>query len=130
MPLELIFGPLKTQDDALNEVLSALVYGDGSCKPIVHRTLKLYNDLKEVMGEANSLFVEALLERNTPYYSTLLLEARAKGCHHPVFYRHLAHCYYNGSKSIPQDTSKALDYGIKAVSGMSYGCPLSTLHTT
>lgn len=122
------FGWIEEKDDepiALNACLNALLYQDGGIRNFTHTTLKMIEESKGKLGEANTLFIEGI--RRFAYHDIAfkyLSEAEKKGCKHPVLYYFLGDCYRSGYKGVDVDDDKALHYFNKAMEGMSWGVPL------
>lgn len=101
---------------SLNSYLDVLLYQDGELKPLTHNTLKLIEDVKSHVDEANALFLEGLCSfRNR---LELLSTAEKKGCDHPIMYYFLGECYKTGDKGVKKDNHKSLEYYTKAIAGM------------
>lgn len=100
----------------LNSCLDILLYQDGNRRPLTPSLLKLAEDAKSKVGEANALFLEGLcfpggrLKR--------FLEAEAKGCDHPVMYYFMGECHRGGDDAVEENDNQALVYYDKAIAGI------------
>lgn len=110
-----------TEDEALNIVLSALLYEDGKRRSYTHATRNLIEKYKEVMGKANYKFIEGILDYGIyrePY--ALFQHAERMGCRHPMLYHFLAKCCCEEDKGTYVDYMKALNYYQQATSRTLY----------
>lgn len=97
----------------LNNCLDSLLYQDGKRRPLTHNTLKLIEDAKSKVGEANALFLKGLISSADRF--ELLSTAEGKGCEHPIMYYFLGAFY---SRGVGKSESKAIEYCDKAIAGM------------
>lgn len=111
----------ETQETTLNACLDVLLYPDGSRKDLTHTTLKLIEEARPKMGEANALFVEGLRLFN--YQDAPLkyfAEAESKGCNHPILYYYMTLCYTDPFKGrgTRGNRLKEVEYYTKSLGGM------------
>lgn len=111
------------QDAVLDVVLSALFYGIGERKPLTRNTLKLIEESKPALGEANSLLVEGVLQlglfqgSGESVVKRYFIKAEEKGCNHSILYHYLGECYYKGKMGIARNVPIALEYYTRAIAG-------------
>lgn len=104
----------KFRDDKLEHVLGLIISESGGRSDLTHYILKVANESKRVVGEANALLIEGLLQFDleTDMLKTFL-EAEQKGCDHPLLYHYIAEYY----RLKNEDVSKVFEYSAKAISG-------------
>lgn len=124
----------------LNACLDVLVYQDGALKPVTSNTIKLIEEAKGKLSEANALFIKGILvyEGNDilhyqPQQTDLLAyeylsEAHTKGCQHPILYYFLGECcrrVYDGEESI---IARGLQFYDMAAKGMLSSLIFASVH--
>lgn len=87
----------ETAETILETCLDVLFYQDGMRKPLTHCTLKLIENAKTRVGQANSLFLEGLTTSKDGIKS--FLEAEDKGCNRPLLL-YLLGDYYCGDDKV------------------------------
>lgn len=109
-----------TSDEIINTIWNALFYKDedDNKRVINHHTLKIINNLKKSLSEADGLLIEGILglyfDRDCNKY---FIESEKKGCHHPLLYHYLGRIYCLGQEDVVTDHNKAIEYFTKAVAG-------------
>lgn len=108
------------QETLLNAVLDTFYYEDGELKPLTQSSLNFINASKKSLGKANASLIEGILKEEVADGAfKFFSRAEEKGCTHPILSRCLANCFEQGDMGVPENTSTALDYYIKSISGMS-----------
>lgn len=111
---------VNSQHNYLKACVNALLYQDGTTRPMTHRTLKLLEESKSKLDEGDASFIKGIRRyqhrhRCFPFFS----EAEEKGCTHPFLYYFLGECYMSDYRGVSKDISKAADYYSMSVGGMS-----------
>lgn len=111
----------KLQEDAINAILATILKQEGTFKLLCYKALDFIHETKQKLNQANALFIDGVLQYyKDPPPALAFLEAEALGCDHPLLYHFLGECYREDDKGVPQDDSKAAEYYIKAINGMSF----------
>lgn len=103
--------------------LDALLYEDNEPRQLTYRSLKVLQDAKMIIGEANALFIEGI---RLYYHQSRLSafkcfsEGAKRGCVHPLLYYFMGECYRYSGQSSNTEGAKALEYYEKAIQGTSF----------
>lgn len=116
-------GPMNQVDNEMSEVLlnkclDALMYQNAELRPPTHSTLRLIEDAKSKLGEANASLIEGIRMFKFDQASfKWFAKAEEKGCKHPALYYFMGMCYADGGTGVDKDDSKTLEYYDMTIAG-------------
>lgn len=106
------------QKAALKVCLDTLFFDDNMSRPLTLSSLKVLNEAKSKLSEADALFIEGLCLPGSHESFKYFFQAEQKGCDHPILHMLIGECYRSGNRGVAADATKALQYYDKAIKGM------------